>query len=55
MGALNKEKFKKFASENGLEVKNYKINNLKQNEVFSEPIIKRIFLTEDGRDRFNNK
>ena len=49
MGALNKEKFKKFASENGLEVKNYKINNLKQNEVFSEPIIKRIFLTEDGK------
>ncbi len=49
MGALDKEKFKKFASENGLEVKNYKINNLKQNEVFSEPIIKRIFLTEDGK------
>ena len=48
MGALDKEKFEKFASENGLEVKSYKINNLKQNEVFSEPIIKRIFLTEDG-------
>ncbi len=49
MGALDKEKFEKFASENGLEVKSYKINNLKQNEVFSEPIIKRIFLTEDGK------
>ncbi len=48
MGALDKEKFLKFASDNKLEVKNYEINSLKQNEIFSEGIIKRIFLTKDG-------
>ena len=48
MGALDKEKFKKFASENKLEITEYKINNLKQNEIFSQGIIKRIFLTKDG-------
>ena len=48
MGALDKEKFKKFASENKLEIKNNKINNLKKNEIFSQGIIKRIFLTKDG-------
>ena len=48
MGALNREKFSKFASDNNLEIKNYKITNLKQNEIFSEGIIKRIFLTKDG-------
>ena len=48
MGAINKEKFKKFATDHELEIKNYKINNLKQNEIFSENVIKRIFLTKDG-------
>ena len=48
MGALDKSNFEKFASENGLEIKDYKIKNLKQNEIFSEGIIKRIFLTKDG-------
>ena len=48
MGAIDNEKFKKFASDNQLEIKDYKINNLKQNEIFSEGIIKRIFLTKDG-------
>ena len=48
MGALNKENLNKFASDNQLEIKEYKINNLKQNEIFSEAIIKRIFLTKDG-------
>ena len=48
MGAFDKEKFKKFASDNKLEIKDYKINNLKQNEIFSEGIIKRIFFTKDG-------
>ena len=47
MGALNKEQFKKFASNNSLEIKDYKIDNLKQNEIFSEGVIKRIFLTKD--------
>ncbi len=49
MGALDKEKFEKFALENKLEIKDYKINNLKQNEIFSEGIIKRIFLTKDSQ------
>ena len=31
-----------------MELKNYVINNLKQNEIFSEGIIKRIFLTKDN-------
>ena len=35
MGAIDKEKFQKFASDNNLEIKEYKINNLKQNEIFS--------------------
>ena len=48
MGAFDKEKMKKFALDNNLEIKNYKILNLKQNEIFSEGIIKRIFLTKDG-------
>ena len=34
--------------DNNLEIKDYKINSLKQNEVFSEGIIKRIFLTKDN-------
>ena len=49
MGALDKEKFKQFASNNKLEIRNYKIKSLKQNEIFSEGIIKRIFLTKDGK------
>ena len=48
MGALDKDRFTKFASENNLTIKDYKVNNLKQNEIFSEGIIKRIFLTKDG-------
>ena len=48
MGAIDSEKFKKFASDNQLEIKDYKINNLKQNDIFSEGVIKRIFLTKDG-------
>ena len=48
MGALDEDKFKKFAKENKLEIKDYKINNLKQNEIFTEGIIKRIFLTKNG-------
>ena len=43
MGALNEEQFLKFASENKLEVKDYKINNLKQNEIFLK-VLSRIFL-----------
>ncbi len=48
MKAFDKQKFKEFASDNNLEIKDYTIDNLKQNEIFSEGIIKRIFLTNDG-------
>ncbi len=48
MGAIDKEKLKTFATNNKLEIKEYKIESLKQNEIFSEGIIKRIFLTKDG-------
>ena len=48
MGAYNKEKFEQFALDNNLVIQDYKIKNLKQNEIFSEEIIKRIFLTKDG-------
>jgi len=48
MGGFDKIKMEKFASDNNLELKEYKISNLKQNEIFTEGIIKRIFLTKDG-------
>ena len=48
MGGFNKTKMEKFANDNNLELKEYKISNLKQNEIFAEGIIKRIFLTKDG-------
>ena len=48
MGGFDQKKFEKFASDNNLDLKNYKIDNTKQNEIFSEDIIKRIFLTKDG-------
>ena len=48
LGAFDGDNYKKFADDNGLEIKDYKINNLKQNDVFNEGLIKRIFLTQDG-------
>ena len=33
---------------NKLDIKNYTLKSLKQNEIFSESIIRRIFLTKDG-------
>ena len=48
MGAFDNENFKKFADDNGLVVKDYKISSLKQNDVFEDGLIKRIFLTNDG-------
>ena len=47
LGAFADNNFKKFADDNGLLVKDYKISNLKQNEVFDEGLVKRIFLTKD--------
>ena len=49
MGAIDSTSFEKFALDNELEIKEYKISNLKQNDVFSEGIIKRIFLNKDGK------
>jgi peptidyl-prolyl cis-trans isomerase D len=48
MGGFDKAKVEKFASDNALNLKVYKITSLKQNEIFSEGIIKRIFEAKDG-------
>ncbi len=48
LGGFDNEKFEKFANKNGLAVKNYKISNLKQNDIFEEGLVKRIYLTKDG-------
>lgn len=48
LGAFDGDKYKKFADDNGLVVKDYKISNLKQNDIFSEGLIRQIFLTKDG-------
>jgi peptidyl-prolyl cis-trans isomerase D len=48
LGAFEGTNFKKFATDNNLEIKDYKISNLKQNDVFGEGLVKRIFLTKDG-------
>ena len=48
LGAFDGDNYKKFADDNGLVVKDYKISNLKQNDIFNEGLIKRIFLTKDG-------
>jgi peptidyl-prolyl cis-trans isomerase D len=48
VGGFDKIKIETFAKENNLELKDYKISDLKQNEIFTEGIIKRIFLTKDG-------
>ena len=48
LGAFDGDNYKKFAIDNGLVVKDYKISNLKQNDIFSEGLIKQIFLTKDG-------
>jgi peptidyl-prolyl cis-trans isomerase D len=48
MGVFDEKKLKKFSDENQLELKDYKISNLKQNEIFTEGIIKRIFLIKNN-------
>ena len=48
LGAFDGDNFEKFAKDNGLVVKDYKISNLKQNDIFNEGLIKQIFLTKDG-------
>ena len=46
MGGFDKNRMKKFAEENKLEIKNYTISSLKQNDIFDEGLVKRIFLTK---------
>ena len=48
LGAYDGNNFKKFADDNGLEIKDYKLSSLKQNDIFEEGLIKRIFLTNDN-------
>ena len=48
MGGFNESKIETFANENKLNIKNYKISNLKQNDIFNEGFIKQIFLIKDG-------
>ena len=48
LGAFGGDNYKKFADDNGLVVKDYKISDLKQNDVFGEGLVKQIFLTKDG-------
>ena len=48
LGAYDGINFKKFANDNGLEVKDYKLSSLKQNDIFGEGLVKRIFLTNDN-------
>jgi len=47
MGGFDKEKMEKFSNENNLALKSYKVSSLKQNDIFSEGIIKRIFVMKD--------
>ena len=45
---INAYNGKAISNDNNLEIKDYEISNLKQNEIFTEGIVKRIFLTKDG-------
>jgi peptidyl-prolyl cis-trans isomerase D len=47
LGAFDGKNFKKFADDNDLKVISYKITSLKQNDIFGEGLVKRIFLTKD--------
>ncbi len=48
VSSFGKIEFEKFAKKNNLKINDYEISNLKQNDIFTEGIIKRIFLTKDG-------
>ena len=48
LGAFDGNNLKKFAEDNSLDIKDYKISNLNQNDVFDEGVVKQIFLTKDG-------
>ena len=48
LGAYDGNNFKKFADDNILELKDYKLSSLKQNDIFGEGLVKRIFLTKNN-------
>jgi peptidyl-prolyl cis-trans isomerase D len=48
LGAYDGNNLKKFADDNGLQIKDYKLSSLKQNDIFEEGLVKRIFLTKDN-------
>ncbi|MDC0473289.1 SurA N-terminal domain-containing protein, partial [Pelagibacteraceae bacterium] len=47
-GLFNKARMNEFAKKNSLQIKSETINGLKDNNIFSESIIKEIFKSEDG-------
>ena len=46
--SFNLKKMKDYANGNGLEIKEVQIKNIKDNSIFKEPIIKKIFETKDN-------
>ena len=48
LGAYEGNNFKKFADDNYLVIKDYKLSSLKQNDIFEEGLVKRIFLTKNN-------
>ncbi len=48
LGGFDEVKMEEFSKNNNLKINDYKISSLKQNEIFSEEMIKKIFLSEDG-------
>ncbi len=47
LGGFDKVKMQKFAKDNNLVINDYKVSNLKQNDVFNQGILKRIFAMKD--------
>tara|TARA_Y100000816_G_C25896685_1_gene467779 strand:+ start:181 stop:555 length:375 start_codon:yes stop_codon:yes gene_type:complete len=48
MGGFDKKKMSEFATQHNLKIKNYELQSLKDENVFTEGINKRIFLIKDG-------
>ena len=48
LGKFSKKDFQDFAATNTLEIKTMVLKNIKNNETFSESLIRRIFETNDG-------
>ena len=48
LGKFNFKEMESYANKNNLKIKNLKITNIKENEIFTESLNKRIFETKDG-------